>query len=349
LSRFRAEIAEQPAVARRVLAASRQAVGHAAAAVGARAVSGLVIAARGSSDHAATYAKYLFELRNRLPVSLASPSEYTKYLTPPRLDRFCVLAISQSGSSPDVVAVVREGRRQGAVTLALTNRPDSDLAREAEIVLPMHAGAERSVPASKTYTASLLMVALLSCALEPDTRFRDALADVPSALEEALRVEEQAASLAHTIHSDRMMADRIIVLGRGYHLATAQEVALKLTETSHVLAQAQSVADFLHGPVAVVEAGLPALLVDSEGPAQADVEAAATLLRDRGARVVQLTDRAEPWPGVEAAITLPTGLPEALAPLPFAVAGQLLAYHLARSRGLDPDHPHQLQKVTRTW
>src|SRR5438309_6894232 len=134
LSRFRAEIAEQPAVARRVLAASRQAVGHAAAAVGARAVSGLVIAARGSSDHAATYAKYLFELRNRLPVSLASPSEYTKYLTPPRLDRFCVLAISQSGSSPDVVAVVREGRRQGAVTLALTNRPDSDLAHEAEIV-----------------------------------------------------------------------------------------------------------------------------------------------------------------------------------------------------------------------
>ena len=344
MSRFRAEIAQQPAIARRVLAASSPAVAHAAAAIGARAVSGLVIAARGSSDHAATYAKYLFELRNRLPVSLASPSEYTKYLTPPRLDRFCVLGISQSGSSPDVVAVVREGRRQGALTLAITNRPGSDLAREAEIVLRMNAGAERSVPASKTYTASLLVVALLSHALEPDPRFDDALAGVASALEKALQVEEQAAAMAHAIHADRM-----IVLGRGYHLATAQEVALKLTETSRVLAHAQSMADFLHGPVAVVEAGLPALVIDSEGPAQADFEMAAALLRDRGARVMQLTDRPEPWPGVEAAITLPTGLPEPLSPIPFAVAGQLLAYHLARSRGLDPDRPRQLQKVTRTW
>jgi glucosamine--fructose-6-phosphate aminotransferase (isomerizing) len=344
VSRFRTEIGEQPAVARRVLAASRPAVGQAAAAVGAREVSGLVIAARGSSDHAATYAKYLFEVRNRVPVSLASPSEYTKYRRPPRLDRFCVLGISQSGSSPDVVAVVHEGRKQGALTLAITNRPDSDLAREAEIVLPMHAGVERSVPASKTYTASLLVVALLSQALAPDPRFGDALAAVPSALERALQVDEQAGSLGRAIDADRM-----IVLGRGYHLATAQEVALKLTETSYLLAQAQSVADFLHGPAAVVEAGLPALVIDSEGPAQPDVEAAATLLRGRGARVIQLTDRAEPWPGVKVAIRLPTGLPEALTPLPFAVAGQLLAYHLACSRGLDPDHPPQLRKVTRTW
>ena len=344
MSRFRAEIAEQPAAARRVLAASRPAAGRAAAAIRAAAVSGVVIAARGSSDHAATYAKYLFELRNRLPVSLASPSEYTKYLGPPRLDRFCVLGISQSGSSPDVVAVIREGRRQGALTLAITNQPDSDLAREADIVLDMNAGAERSVPASKTYTASLLLVALLSQELEPDARFGDALGRIPSALERALGVDDQARSLAHAIEADRM-----VVLGRGYHLATAQEVALKLTETSYVLAQAQSVADFLHGPVSVAEAGLPVLVIDSEGPAQADSEAAASLLRDRGARVLQLTDRAEPWPEVEAAIRLPTGLPEPLTPIPFAIAGQLIAYHLACARGLDPDHPRQLRKVTRTW
>jgi glutamine---fructose-6-phosphate transaminase (isomerizing) len=344
MSRFRAEIAEQPAAALRVLAASRPAVGRAAAAIRAAEVSGIVIAARGSSDHAATYAKYLFELRNRLPVSLASPSEYTKYLGPPRLDRFCVLGISQSGSSPDVVAVIREGRLQGALTLAITNQPDSDLAREADIVLDMDAGAERSVPASKTYTASLLLVALLSQELEPDARFNDALGRIPSVLESALGVDGQARSLAHAIEADRM-----VVLGRGYHLATAQEVALKLTETSYVLAQAQSVADFLHGPVSVAQAGLPVLVIDSEGPAQADSEDAATLLRGRGARVLQLTDRAQPWPGVEAAITLSTGLPEPLTPLPFAVAGQLIAFHLARSRGLDPDHPRQLRKVTRTW
>jgi glucosamine--fructose-6-phosphate aminotransferase (isomerizing) len=344
MSRFRAEIAEQPATARRVLAASGPGVGRAVAAIRAAAVSGVVIAARGSSDHAATYAKYLFELRNRLPVSLASPSEYTKYLGPPRLDRFCVLGISQSGSSPDVVAVIREGRRQGALTLAITNQPDSDLAREAAIVLEMNAGAERSVPASKTYTASLLLVALLSQGLEPDARFGAALRRIPPALEQALMVDGQARSVAPAIQADRM-----VVLGRGYHLATAQEVALKLTETSYVLAQAQSVADFLHGPVSVAEEGLPVLVIDSEGPAQADSRLAASLLRDRGARVLQLTDRAEPWPGVEAAITLPTGLPEPLTPLPFAIAGQLLAYHLARARGLDPDHPRQLQKVTRTW
>lgn len=336
---FREEIGQQPEVARRVLD-SRGPVAAAAQAIAAAAPAGLVIAARGSSDHAAVYAKYVFESRNRLPVTLAAPSLFTLYRRPPDLRRHCVLAISQAGASTDVVEVVAEARRQGSVTVAVTNDPGSPLAAAAHHVVPMECGPERSVPATKTYTASLLLVALLSQALAPDPELEAALERVPAALSSALSVEGRLEPVVGALAD----AARLAVLGRGYNLATALEVGLKLMEAAYVVAEARSVADFLHGPIAIVEPGFPVLVLEAAGPASDEMAGLSGELRRRGARVVTIGDGEVP--SGELGVRVATGLPEVLTPLPFAVAGQLLTAGLAAARSIDPDRPRGLRKVT---
>ena len=291
---------------------------------------GILIAARGSSDHAALYAKYLFGARNQYLVALAAPSLFTHYARPPRLDGQCVIGISQSGQSPDVVAVLEEARRQGVLTLAITNDPRSRLADAADLVLALEAGPEVSVPASKTYTASLLALALISQAMSPDPAFESALNAVPEAIASTLERETSVEALVPSL-----TGPRAIVLGRGFNFSTAEEIALKLSETSYVLARAWSVADFEHGPIAVVEAGLPALIVDGGGHVAANLEAVKARLEEKGCRVLHLVDA--------------SGLPEELTPVTLAVSGQLLAHRVAVARGFDPDSPRTIQKVTRTW
>ncbi|HSS94836.1 MAG TPA: SIS domain-containing protein [Candidatus Dormibacteraeota bacterium] len=305
---------------------------------------GFVIAARGSSDHAALYAKYLFGRRNRALVALAAPSLFTRYGSPPRLDGQCVIGISQSGASPDVIAVIEEAVRQGAMTVAITNDPDSRLASVAELVVPLHAGPERSVPASKTYTASILALALISQAIDRDDAFGDALASLPSRMGGALGAEADLEELVPVL-----CGPRAIVLGRGFNFSTAEEVALKLTETSYVLARAWSVADFEHGPIAVVERDFPVLLVGAGGSVQADLESIASRLVDYGCRVIGLFDAPNAPPGLDAAAVHDSALPEELTPLTLAILGQLLAYRVAVARGVDPDQPRALRKITRTW
>ncbi len=345
MSRFRDEIGEQPLLAKRMLAESRTAVTSIASRLHAFKPRGFVIAARGSSDHAALYAKYLFGVRNRTMVTLAAPSLFTSYGSPPSLDGECVIGISQSGQSPDVIAVINEAVRQGAVTLAITNDPGSELAQAAELVLPLGAGPEHSVPASKTYIASLLALALISQALHPDTSFEAALGQVPPALAAAL---EQDGELDRLV--PLLLGPRAIVLGRGFNLSTAEEIALKLTETSYVLARAWSVADFEHGPIAVVEPGFPMILVDGRGQATSDVESIGRRLSDHGCRVMRLLDGVADYDGQTATtVSLDSGLPEELTPLTLAVLGQLLAHRVALARGIDPDRPRALSKVTRTW
>jgi glucosamine--fructose-6-phosphate aminotransferase (isomerizing) len=344
VSRFHEEILEQPDVAARLIQNSRAAID----AIGARyreaRPRGFVIAARGSSDHAALYAKYLFGRRNRALVALAAPSLFTRYASPPKLDGQCVIGISQSGVSPDVIAVIEEAARQGAMTIAITNHPDSKLASIADLVLPLDAGAERSVPASKTYTASLLGLALISQAIDGDDAFAAALERVPSSMAGALGVEMDLDDLVPAL-----VGPRAIVLGRGFNFSTAEEVALKLTETSYMLARAWSIADFEHGPIAVVEPGLPVLLVGGGGSVAEDLESIATRLLAKGCRVIGLFDCATPPLGLEAAAVYDSGLPEELTPLTLAVLGQLLASHVALARGVDPDKPRGLNKITRTW
>jgi len=340
VSLFREEIGQQPEVAGRILAAPGEPLAEVAAAIRAADPAGVVIAARGSSDHAAVYAKYLLEARNGLPVALAAPSLFTLYRRPPDLRRFCVLAISQAGASTDVVEVVAEARRQGSVTVALTNDPASPLAAAAAHVVPMGSGVERSVPATKTYTASLLQVALLSLSLTPSPEFAAALARVPEALRAALALEDELRPVVAALGG----ATRLAVLGRGYNLATALEIGLKLMEGAYLVAEARSVADFLHGPIAIVEPGFPVLVLDAAGPTSEEMARLARELHGRQARVVTIGDG--PAAGDGPGVRVETGLPESLTPLPYAVVGQLLTAGLAAARSIDPDRPRGLRKVT---
>ena len=330
MNRFRSEIAEQPEVVARLLERGADAAGGIADRFHQSGAKGFVIAARGSSDHAALYAKYLFGARNQALVALAAPSLFTHYDRPPRLEGECVVGVSQSGESPDVIAVIEGARKQGCVTVAITNDAGSKLAQAAEVVLPLEAGPEVSVPASKTYTASLMAMALISQALDPDPGFAAAIEQVPEAIERALEREAELEDLVPPL-----TGQRAVVLGRGFNFSTAEEIALKLSETSYVLARAWSVADFEHGPIAIAEDGLPVLIVDGGGLVAADLDSIRARLEAKGAHVLHLYDV--------------SGLPEELTPVPLAVLGQLLAHHVAVARGVDPDQPRTIQKVTRTW
>lgn len=341
---LRDEILEQPAAAERQLASSRDVIAALVARLRSEPIDSVVIAARGTSDHAAIYAQYLLGTVHRLPVALAAPSIVSLYGVVPRFARALVIGISQSGASPDIVSVVEGGRQQNVPTLAITNDPASALAAAAEYVIDLDAGPERAVAATKTYGTSLLAIARLSAALldEPDSLA--ALERVPAAIEQALAVEPEVARIAGELAG----VDRCIVLGRGYEYATAREWALKLKELARVFADPYSAADFQHGPVALVEPGVPVLAVVPEGVASAGLVELLGSLRDRGADVLTLSDSEAIRSSGRRSVTLPANVPEWLRPIVSIVPAQLFAYHLTRARGLDPEVPRNLSKVTRT-
>jgi glucosamine--fructose-6-phosphate aminotransferase (isomerizing) len=343
---LRDEILEQPAVLRGWIETQMQAVSSIAEAILSRDVQYIFLAARGSSDHAGVYAQYLFGTRNRLPVALAAPSLFTMYPQSPRLHDSLVIGISQSGQSPDIVKVIEEGRRQGAITLAITNDPDSPLAEAAELNLGVHAGAERAVAATKTYTAQLLALAALSVALGGNNEADLAeLSSVPGAVESVLGLEAEAARIAGKYAS----MDHCVVLGRGYNYATAQEWALKLKELAYVFTDVYSTADFRHGPIAIVEPGFPVLAVTLEGPVLADQLALLARLCDEyHAELVLISDSDQALSLGEGKLRLPSGLPEWLTPIVSIVPAQLFCYHLTRAKGYDPENPRTLHKITLT-
>jgi glucosamine--fructose-6-phosphate aminotransferase (isomerizing) len=342
---LRAEIFEQPEVLERLLVTQAETAGELASAIRARGARWMFVAARGTSDNAAVYAKYVWGARNRLPVALAAPSLFTLYRTPPRIADAVVVGISQSGQSPDIVGVVAEGRRQGALTLAVTNDPTSPLAAEAEWVIDLGTGPERAVAATKTYTAQLLAVALLSAAMAGDD-VSEALAAVPGLVGEALGLD---GAVEAAVGRFREMGE-CVVLGRGFEYATAHEWALKLKELTLVGAEPYSSADFRHGPVAIVGPGFTLLAAVPAGAVFDDVLALLTdLVEERGAELVAVSNEPRALALASTPLPLPAGLPEWLGPLVSIVPAQLFCYHLARARGLDPDAPRGLHKVTRTW
>lgn len=341
---LRDEILEQPAAAERQLASNPDVIAALAGRLRAERVDLVVIAARGTSDHAAIYAQYLLGTVHRLPVALAAPSIVSLYGVVPRFARALVVGISQSGASPDIVGVVEAGRSQNVPTLAITNDPASPLAAAAEYVIDLAAGPERAVAATKTYSTSLLAIARLSAALLDDPGPWAALARVPAAIEQALSVEPEVERIA----GEMATADRCVVLGRGFEYATAREWALKLKELARVFADPYSAADFEHGPVALVEPGVPVLAVVSEGLASAGVVELLGRLRERGADVLTLSDSGAIRGSGGRSVTLPPDVPEWLRPIVSIVPAQLFAYHLTRARGLDPEAPRNLTKVTRT-
>lgn len=336
------EIAEQPEVVARLLDREAERVARIAAAL--PPFSYALIAARGTSDHAATYASYAWAALAGIPVALATPSLHTLYQAPPRLRDALVVGISQSGQSPDIVAVVEEGRRQGRPTLAITNDANSPLAAAADHVIELHAGAERSVAATKTYTAQLAVMAMLAVIWGGDQARAAELADLPEALAATLA---GAAGVAARAERYRYM-QHCVVLGRGYNYATAFELALKLKELTYVMADAYSSADFRHGPFATVSEGLPAILAMPTGATYADMRELAADLRARGAELLVISDDQAALDLATTPMPLPAGLPEWLSPVAAILPGQLFALHLTLARGLDPDQPRGLSKVTKT-
>lgn len=338
------EIAEQPDVIARLLSQGRATAESLAAEIRRFDPECVVIAARGSSDNAARYAQYLLGARHHLTVALAAPSLITLYAAAPRVRRALVLGISQSGQSPDIVAVVAEAKKQGALTLAITNDPTSPLGQAAAHCLPLHAGEERSVAATKTYTASLGALAMLSAALGDDAAAWGQLEQVPQWQSEALALDEVIAAQALSYRD----ASRFVTLGRGFNLATAFEVALKIKETSYVIAEPYSSADFLHGPIALVDAGFPLFVVAPTGAAHGELNAVLTQLAQKKARLIVTSDDPAVLKLSSTPLPLPTHVPEWLSPLVSVVPGQLWAQALARALGLDPNRPRGLSKVTKT-
>jgi glucosamine--fructose-6-phosphate aminotransferase (isomerizing) len=255
-----------------------------------------------------------------------------------------VLGVSQSGQSPDIVAVLDAARRQGALTLAVTNQPGSPLSAAAEHTVPLLAGEERAVAATKTYTTSLAALAMLSAALGEDERRWEELSRVPSLVEQAIGAN---ADLEPKVSRYRY-AEHFVVAGRGFNYATAFEVALKMKETSYLVAEPYSPADLLHGPVAMIDRGFPVLLVAPSGRVLGDLSSLAGTLAERGAELVAISDDEGVLGRARAGLRLPAGMPEWVSPLVAVVPGQLWAVALARTRGLDPDRPRGLSKVTET-
>ena len=339
------EIREQPETLARVVERGRDAVEAAAAEIRSADPEFVVIAARGTSDHAATYAQYVFGIRHGLATSLASPSIVSLHGATLRLERALVIGVSQSGASPDVAAVVDAARRRGAVTIAITSDAASALGRAAGRVLPLHAGTETAIAATKTYTAELTVVAMLSAALNGSSDEWRALGDLAAAAGRALGEDDDAARIA----ADQAALPRAFVLGRSYSYATAREWALKLKELTYLPADPYSTADFMHGPLALVSPDDVVLAASTSGHGAADVaQTVDRLVRDHGVRVLLLSDDAAARATATWALRAPSGLPEWLAPIPAIVPAQLHAYHLARARGIDPDAPRSISKVTLT-
>jgi glucosamine--fructose-6-phosphate aminotransferase (isomerizing) len=255
-----------------------------------------------------------------------------------------VIGISQSGQSPDIVAVIQEARQQGAPTLAITNVADSPLARAAEHVILQHAGEEKTIAATKTYTTQLVALAMLSTALANDAARRNELAAVPDAVARTLALNDAAENAA----SRWAVVTTCLVIGRGFNYATAFEIALKLKELAYVTAEPFSSADFLHGPIAVVQGGYPVLFIVPRGRVFDDLLGVARQLKERGADLVMISDDANALAYSRAPLALPVSLPEWLSPMVAVIPGQLLAYHLTSAKGYDPDHPRGLTKVTKT-
>ena len=352
---LRDEMLEQPAVAERFLQHGLPEVRRIADSLADREVDVVLIAARGTSDHAAIYAQYLFGALHRLPVALAAPSLVSLYGIAPRLERALVIGISQSGRSPDVVGVIEAARAQGAPTIAITNAPGSPLASAAEHPIDVAAGPELATAATKTYTGQLLAVAALAAALPaaPDAQSLGgspadrcaALLDIPTALTRALAVEQEARALAEA----RRNLDRCVVLGRAFDYATAREWSLKLKELAQVHADPYSSADFQHGPLALVEPGYQVLAVAPSGVAGADLaDLVGRLREEHGVDALVVSDDPDNRAAGNASLALPSGLTEWLMPIVSIVPGQLFALYLTVARGLDPERPRWISKVTET-
>lgn len=337
------ELTEQPHALARLIDRQQDTARRVAELLARDDVKYVLIASRGSSSNAARYAQYLLGRAHRVPVMFATPSLYTIYEQPPRLDGAAVIGISQSGASPDVSSVLAEARRQMRPTIAITNNIVSPLARTADEVLVLEAGDEKAVAATKTYMNSIGAVALVFAAADGPVAERE-LAQMPEILERQIALSRESAPLLDE-YADAIGAT---IVGRGVNYGTAFEIALKIRELSGLVVEAYSPADLMHGPIAAIQPGWPVVLVAPSGPARPSVEDVVLPLCERGARLLAISDVSAVLRRAQTRLPLVPHVPEWLSPLTAVIPGQLTALRLARLRGLDIDSPVGLRKVTLT-
>jgi glutamine---fructose-6-phosphate transaminase (isomerizing) len=335
------EIASQPEVVERFIGANRPVVERIVERLGD--FSYVVVAARGSSDHVGEYARYLLPMLWGTPVAPSTPSLHTHYKTPPRFDHALVVGISQSGQSPDVVSVLQEARQQGRPTLAITNDANSPLALMSDHVIPLGAGTERSIAATKTYTCQLAAMALLAVVKNGSSEKWRELQALPEAMQKTLALSRAAAAT----HGERWKAvQRCLIFARGINLGTAHEIALKLREVLRLQTQAFSAADFRHGSVVLLEPGLPTLVIAPGDAARGDILDLTKTLSASGADVLVIGEESVPGCGW---LPLASGVPSWLSPLTAVLPAQLLALSMADNKGIDADRPVGLSaKVVKT-
>lgn len=339
------EIMEQPERVNSLLDVQRAVVERIAAEIKKYDIRYVFLAARGTSDNAGRYANYLFGAKNHLPLALATPSLFTYYKKPPILANALVIGVSQSGQSPDIISVLEEGNKQGSLTIAITNEPDSPLARASSCVLDIQAGVETAVAATKTYTNELMAIAMLSCAMNQDEARWQELTRVAEWLRETFRLNENISNIVQRYRN----INHTVVLGRGFNYCTAFEWALKLKELTYVAAEPYSFADFQHGPLALVESGFPVMVVSPQGAVStSSLEMIGTLKKKFSAELVVISNDSSALELANSPIPIPANIPEWLSPMICIIPAQLFAYHLTVAKGLNTEQPRSIHKVTET-
>jgi glutamine---fructose-6-phosphate transaminase (isomerizing) len=337
------EIAEQPEALEKTLREEQKKIERLAAKLKERGIELIVIVARGSSDNAAQFGRYLLEIRSGIPVSLSAPSVYTLYNASLRCDHALFIGVSQSGEGEDINYVLKRARAGGAFTVGITNEPRSSMTELVDEVLLMRGGRERSVAATKTYTGQMMLFYMLA----------EALAEHPAKLAYEKIPEYAARSLELRPMVEEMVKryvfmENCVVVGRGLAYGNAFELALKLMETCYVVTSPFSAADFQHGPLAIVERHFPIFLFAPPGLTLPGVKSLLERLRELRADTLVITGDEDAARSASRALRLRPEIDEFLAPIPYIIPGQLFAALLAAEKGLDPDAPRSLSKVTRT-
>lgn len=337
------EIAEQPAALEKTIEQERRKVEKLGAFLRQREIDLIVLVARGSSDNAALFGRYLLEITTGIPVSLSAPSVHTVYNAKLNLQHALVIGVSQSGEGEDINRVLENARACGAHTVGITNEAQSSMASIVDETLLMHGGRERSVAATKTYTGQMLLFYMLAASLAATDRVPDYNA-IPDAVARTLNLQTYISELVERY----VFMENCVVVGRGLIYANAYELALKLMETCYVVAERFSSADFFHGPLAMVERHFPVFIFAPPGVMLNGTKILIERLQELRADTLVITADEEAVRSCSRAIRMPDDIDEFLAPVPYIVPGQLFAALLANAKGLNPDAPRSLSKVTRT-
>jgi glucosamine--fructose-6-phosphate aminotransferase (isomerizing) len=341
MSQMLLEISEQPEVLERTIRAESQKLRKLGEFLRNKDINLIVLVARGSSDNASLFGRYLLEITCGIPVSLSAPAVFTLYNAKLDLSRALVIGVSQSGEGTDINTVLDKAKDSGAFTLGITNEADSTMSKITDETLLIHAGREKSVAATKTYTGQMLHFYMLASILAAEQLDFE---KIPDFCADALKLENEIEKIVERY----VFMENCVVVGRGLNYGNSYELALKLMETCYVVAERFSTADFFHGPLAIIERRFPVLMFAPRGVTQKSSVDLLKQLKELHADSFSITNDEEIRSLSSRSLKMPTEISEFLSPIPFIIPAQLFAAYLAKAKGIDADAPRSLSKVTRT-